>query len=266
MSISALKQDVLIKPDLDNSQPLLAVCGLSAYYGELRALFDVDLQVMKGEVLSIIGANGAGKSTLLKSIVGQMNRGKTAHIEGQIHFNGQRLDQTVAEAIVDAGVARVPQGRMLFLRMSVEDNLRVGAYLPRCRANESENLAEMFKFFPRLEERKGQVVSNMSGGEQQMVAIARALMSSPDMIMFDELSLGLSPLIVDDIYQKVSQINQAGITCIVIEQDMKRALDVSDRVLVMLEGRVVLEGRPQDFSEEEIAAAYFGSHYQGGLT
>ncbi|MDP6926800.1 MAG: ABC transporter ATP-binding protein [Rhodospirillales bacterium] len=263
MSILAHDQDAAEEPAVAENTPLLNVSGLSAYYGELRALFDLDFQVKKGEVLSIIGANGAGKSTLLKSIVGLINRGKTAHFDGQIHFAGRRLDKLVAEEIIDAGVALVPEGRMLFQRMSVEDNLRVGAYLPKCRASEADKLEEMFIFFPRLKERKDQVVSNMSGGEQQMVAIARALMSCPDLIMFDELSLGLSPLIVDDIYQKVSQINEAGITCIVIEQDMKRALDVSDRVLVMLEGRVVLKGRPQELSEDEVAAAYFGSHYQG---
>ncbi len=266
MSISAHEQGMLTNFNQAAPRPLLTISDLSAYYGELRALFDVDFEVMSGEVLTIIGANGAGKSTLLRSIVGMMNRGKAAHIDGQIHFAGHRLDRSSTEAIVEAGITMVPEGRLLFPRMTVEDNLLVGAYLPKCRASVTEKLEEMFNIFPRLKERRGQVVSNMSGGEQQMVAVARALMSSPNLIMFDELSLGLAPLVVDEIYQKVHQINRAGTTCIVIEQDMTRALDVSDRVLVMLEGRVVLEGRPDILSRDEVAAAYFGSHYNGGMS
>ncbi len=239
--------------------PLLAIRGLSAYYGELRAIYDVSLDIREGDVLAIIGANGAGKSTLLKAIVGQMNRGQAAHIRGTIEFDGQRLDQLDTERIVDAGVTMVPEGRRLFARMTVEDNLRAGAYLPRSRPGADRRLAEIYALFPRLRERRSQVVSEMSGGEQQMVAIGRALMSSPRLILFDELSLGLAPAVVDDIYRKVREIHAQGVTCVVIEQDMRRALAVANHVCVMLEGSLVLEGSPRSLDEGAITAAYFGS-------
>lgn len=242
---------------------MLTVEGLSAWYGELKALHELTFSVNSGEVLAIIGANGAGKSTLLRSIVGMMNRGRTAHIEGMIEFQGRRLDKLRTERIVETGVTMVPEGRKLFPRMTVADNLMVGAHLPRVREAARERMAEMFEFFPRLGERRDQLVSQMSGGEQQMVAIARALMSSPQLVLFDELSLGLAPIIVDDIYAKVREINAAGVTCVVIEQDMRRALGVADHVLVMLEGRVVLDGSPASLAEADIVAAYFGAKGKG---
>ena len=244
---------------MPETAPLLTITGLSAYYGELRAIYDVGLDIRQGDVLAIIGANGAGKSTLLKSIVGLMNRGQAAHIRGRVEFRGQRLDRMSTEQIVDAGVTLVPEGRRLFARMSVEDNLRAGAFLPRLRVNADRRLAEIFNLFPRLRERRTQVVSQMSGGEQQMVAIGRALMSSPQLILFDELSLGLAPSVVDDIYRKVDDIHASGVTCVIIEQDMRRALSVANHVCVMLEGGIVLEGKPGELSEAEITAAYFGA-------
>ncbi|XWN29888.1 MAG: ABC transporter ATP-binding protein [Devosia sp.] len=259
MSISARKGGLFARPGRDGRTPILSVENLSAWYGELCALDDISFSVSPGEVLAIIGANGAGKSTLLRAISGMMNRGKTAHIEGRIEFQGRRLDKLRTETIVHAGVTMVPEGRMLFQRMSVADNLMVGAYLPRARQTARQRLEEMFAFFPRLAERRDQPVSQMSGGEQQMVAIARALMSSPSLVLFDELSLGLAPIIVDDIYVKVREINTMGVTCVVIEQDMKRALAVANHVLVMREGEVVLDGAPGQLSEEAIVAAYFGT-------
>jgi branched-chain amino acid transport system ATP-binding protein len=246
-------------PGRGGKRPLLTVAELSAYHGELRALFDVSFHVVPGEILSIIGANGAGKSTLLKSIVGMMSRGKAAHIEGVIDFRGRRLDRLGTEKIVEAGVTMVPEGRRLFPRLSVEDNLLAGAFPARCRKNARQRLDEVYALFPRLSERRDQVVSQMSGGEQQMVAIGRALMSSPELVLFDELSLGLAPAVVDDVYANVRRINGQGVTCIVIEQDMKRALAVASHVLVMLEGRVVLEGAPGALTEAEVTAAYFGT-------
>jgi branched-chain amino acid transport system ATP-binding protein len=242
-----------------DSAPLLRIAGLSAYYGELRAIYDIALDIRAGDILAIIGANGAGKSTLLKSIVGLMNRGAAAHIRGRVEFRGRRLDTLETEAIVDAGVTLVPEGRRLFPRMTVEDNLRAGAFLPRLRPAADKRLAEIFGLFPKLRERRRQVVSEMSGGEQQMVAIGRALMSSPSLILFDELSLGLAPAVVDDIYRKVREIHAKGVTCVIIEQDMRRALAVANRVCVMLEGAIVLEGTPADLTEDTITAAYFGS-------
>lgn len=265
MSTLGRKGSLFAKPGRDGRYPILSVKELSSYYGELRALFDISFDVNPGEVLSIIGANGAGKSTLLRSIVGMMNRGKAAHITGSIEFEGRRLDRLTTEKIVEAGATMVPEGRMLFPRMTVSENLLVGAHLPKSRASAQAKLTEMFEFFPRLAERRNQVVHQMSGGEQQMVAIGRALMSSPSLVLFDELSLGLAPIIVDDIYEKVATINKSGVTCVVIEQDMRRALSVSNHVLVMSEGRVVLEGAPGELSEAEITDAYFGSHRAGAV-
>ncbi len=239
--------------------PVLRINSLSAYYGELRAIYDIQLELQRGDILAIIGANGAGKSTLLKSLAGLMTHGSRSHVRGAIEFEGQRIERLGPEAIVDAGLTLVPEGRRLFMRMSVEDNLLAGAYLPRCRPTIPQRLDEVFQLFPRLRERRQQVVSQMSGGEQQMVAIGRALMSSPRLIAFDELSLGLSPAMVDEIYRNLHRIIQAGTTAIIVEQDLKRALRSCTRFCVMLEGSIVLEGRPDEVSEDEITAAYFGT-------
>ena len=229
MSTSVRKGGLFARPGRAGQLPILSVSQLSAYYGELRALYDIVFDVNPGEVLAIIGANGAGKTTLLKAIVGMMNRGKTAHITGTIDFQGRRLDKLTTEKIVETGVTMVPEGRMLFSRMTVIENLLVGAYLPEKQPRAKQKLAEMFEFFPRLAERRDQVVSQMSGGEQQMVAIARALMSDPSLVLFDELSLGLAPIILDDIYGKLREINRMGVTCVVIEQDISRALAVANQ-------------------------------------
>lgn len=240
-------------------ETVLRVTSLSAYYGELRAVYDCSLELARGDVLAVIGANGAGKSSLLKAIVGLMRHGARSHARGTVEFEGRRLDRLGPEAIVEAGVALVPEGRRLFARMSVEDNLLAGAYLPRCRSAAAQRLADVFDLFPRLRERRRQVVSEMSGGEQQMVAIGRALMSSPKLVLFDELSLGLAPVMVEEIYRKLAQIIEQGVTCILVEQDLKRALSAATRFCVMLEGSIVLEGRPGEVALETIAAAYFGA-------
>ena len=242
-----------------SAAPALRVSSLSAYYGELRAIYDISLELQRGEVLSIIGANGAGKSTLLRSLVGLMSHGARSHIRGSIEFNGQRLDKLSPDQIVDAGVALVPEGRRLFARMSVEDNLLAGAYLPRCRPGIPAKLEEVYTLFPRLRDRRTQVVSQMSGGEQQMVAIGRALMSSPQLLIFDELSLGLSPAMVEEIYKNLPRIIGGGTTSIIVEQDLRRALASCTRFCVMLEGSIVLEGRPGEVSQDAITAAYFGA-------
>ncbi len=245
--------------DSPQAAPVLRVTSLSAYYGELRAIYDISLELQRGEVLAIIGANGAGKSTLLRSLVGLMGHGSRTRIRGTIEFNGQRLEALSPDRIVDAGVALVPEGRRLFTRMSVEDNLLAGAFLPRCRPAMGAKLEEVYTLFPRLRERRRQVVSQMSGGEQQMVAIGRALMSSPQLVIFDELSLGLSPAMVDEIYKNFKRIVAGGTTTIVVEQDLNRALANCTRFVVMLEGGIVLEGRPGEVSVDEITAAYFGT-------
>jgi branched-chain amino acid transport system ATP-binding protein len=243
---------------------VLQVNSLSAYYGELRAIYDINLSLRRGDVLAIIGANGAGKSTLLRALAGLMAHGARSHVRGSIELQGQRVEAWRPEQIVEAGFALVPEGRRLFARMPVEDNLLAGAYLPRCRPAIAQKLEEVYTLFPRLRDRRAQVVSQMSGGEQQMVAIGRALMSSPSVIAFDELSLGLSPLMVDEIYQNLGRIITQGVTAIIVEQDLKRALKACTRFCVMLEGAIVLEGNPGEVSEEDITAAYFGSHQGGG--
>ncbi len=243
---------------------VLQVNSLSAFYGELRAIHDISLGLRRGDVLAIIGANGAGKSTLLRSLAGLMTHGARSHVRGSIELHGQRVETWRPEDIVDAGFALVPEGRRLFTRLTVEDNLLAGAYLPRCRPTIPRKLEEVYTLFPRLRERRQQVVSQMSGGEQQMVAIGRALMSSPSIIAFDELSLGLSPVMVDEIYQNLNRIITEGTTAIIIEQDLKRALRACTRFCVMLEGGVVLEGVPGEVSEDDITAAYFGSNQEGG--
>ena len=241
-----------------DSPPLLTVKGLSAYYGESRALFGVGFSVEKGTVHSIVGANGAGKSTLLRAIVGMMNRGRAAHINGIVEFKGRRIDHLKTEEIVGLGVTMVPEGRRLFASMSVEENLLCGGFLARCRSAMDETLESVYDLFPRLADRRQQPVSQMSGGEQQMVSIGRALMSSPELILLDELSLGLAPIVVDQIYQRILTINQRGITCIVIEQDTERAMRVATSVSVLLEGRVVLEGDPDILGRDRVSTAYFG--------
>jgi branched-chain amino acid transport system ATP-binding protein len=241
-------------------ETILKVTGLSAYYNGLRALCDIHLEVRKGGILSIIGANSAGKSTLLKTIMGMMNRGHSAHFEGSIEYAGRNIDGLSVEEIVNMGITMVPEGRRLFSRMSVEDNLRAGAFLSRCRSNVDGMIDEIFELFPLIKARRNFVASQLSGGEQQMVAIGRALMSSPELILFDELSMGLAPIVVNGIYEKIEQINNAGITCIVIEQDLSRALGVSGYACIMLEGRIVLKGSPDQLSEQQVTAAYFGSH------
>lgn len=264
MSTLVRKGNLFSKPGRDGKYPILSVEGLCAWYGELQALFDLTFSVNPGEVVSVIGANGAGKSTLLRSMTGMMNRGSAAHITGMIECQGRRLDKLRTETIVDTGITMVPEGRMLFHRMTVEENLLVGAHLPRAREAAREKLDEIYRFFPRLSERWTQRVSQMSGGEQQMVAVGRALMSQPSVILFDELSLGLAPIIVDEIYEKVREINRTGVTCLVVEQDTKRALAVADYVLVMLEGEIVLSGRPENLAIDDITAAYFGTHRARG--
>jgi branched-chain amino acid transport system ATP-binding protein len=249
------------EPDPDASReatPLLRVAGLSAFYGELQALHAIDLDLFAGDTLAIIGANGAGKSTLFRSISGLMTIGGTTRLEGEVLFSGRRIDRGSPSSIVEGGVALVPEGRRLFARMSVEDNLLCGAYLPRCRPQMRTRLAEIYDLFPRLKERRRQVVSQMSGGEQQMVAIGRALMSSPRLLLLDELSLGLSPAILDDIYGNLAAIVGRGLTVVLVEQELNRALAAANSFVVMLEGRIVLRGRPGEVDESAITAAYFG--------
>ncbi|MCF2904655.1 ABC transporter ATP-binding protein [Octadecabacter sp. CECT 8868] len=232
------------------SDPLLSLAGLDAHYGDFQALYGVDMDVHAGEVVAIIGANGAGKTTLMRSITGLV-----ANQSEQIQFHGQPIGGLRADQVAYLGLAMVPEGRQLFPSLSVEENLLVGGTVGRAGP---WTLAKIYSMFPILEERRKQKSTSLSGGQQQMVAIGRALLSNPDLILFDEISLGLAPVIIGDIYKALPGIISEGMTAMLVEQDISRALRVSSRFYCMQEGRVSLEGRTEDVSRDEITAAYFG--------
>ena len=231
-------------------EEMLATHGLTASYGDFQALFGIDMHVARGETVAIIGANGAGKSTFLRSVVGQL-----ASAREQVTFEGEPIGHLPAHEIVRRGVALVPEGRLLFPSLSVEENLRLGAYGKRAGPWRVERVQELF---PILRERRATPSTRLSGGEQQMCAIGRALMSNPTLLLCDELSLGLAPVIIRQIYAVLPVIVAEGTTVVVVEQDINQALDVADRVYCFQEGRVSLQGRPDDLSREDVATAYFG--------
>lgn len=236
-----------------SAKPALTIENLQAFYGDFQALWDVSLEVYEGEIVSIIGANGSGKSTLMKTICGIVDVA-----DGTIHYNGHLLNNLPAERIISLGLTMVPEGRKLFSRMSVLENLMVGSYLPSVRNKNDELLQNVFELFPILEERKNQLSSTLSGGEQQMLAIGRALMSEPKFILLDELSLGLAPIIIKEVYKKIEEINKKGITILLVEQNVKKSLEVSHRTFVLCQGRVNLYGDSCTLSEDCVRDAYFG--------
>ena len=229
---------------------LLSVKGLKAWYGDFQALYGIDLEVRERQVVAIIGANGAGKSTLLKTIVGLLPAPAEA-----IQMNGRAIGGMAANDIVKLGIALVPEGRRLFASLSVEENLLLGG---RVRRPGPWTLARVYEMFPVLAERRRHQATELSGGQQQMVAIGRALMSNPRLLLCDELSLGLAPIVVREIYQNLRVIIEQGMAAVIVEQDIGQALRVADRACCMLEGRVVLEGDAKSLSREAIASAYFG--------
>lgn len=231
----------------------LKVSELDVHYADFQALWNVSFEVKKGEIVSIIGANGSGKSTLLNSIAGLL-----APTRGIIEFFGERIDDLLPHETVPRGITLVPEGRRVFPRLSVYENLVMGSYTPKKRAKKDETLAKIYELFPILEARRHQMANTLSGGEQQMLAIGRAMMSEPQLILCDEISLGLAPVVIKDIYKRLRQINQNGITIVLVEQDIKRSLKVANRAYIMLEGKVVLEGEPSSLTEEQVKKAYFG--------
>ncbi|MFL4469215.1 ABC transporter ATP-binding protein [Tateyamaria armeniaca] len=232
------------------SEPLLKLNGLDAHYGDFQALFGVDLELAKGEVIAIIGANGAGKTTLMRSISGLLRNAAQ-----QVQFNGHPIGALRADQVAYAGIALVPEGRQLFPSLSVEENLRLGSTVGRAGP---WSLDAVYDLFPILKERRNQPSTSLSGGQQQMVAIGRALMSNPDLILFDEISLGLAPVIIKSIYEALPNIISGGMTAMIVEQDITKALAVSSRVYCLQEGRVSLTGRVEDITRDQITAAYFG--------
>jgi branched-chain amino acid transport system ATP-binding protein len=231
----------------------LNVDEINVFYDDFHALWDISLQVDRGKIVSIIGSNGSGKSTLLNAIAGQL-----IPRTGVISYFGETISGLPPHETVDRGIALVPEGRRVFPRLTVFENLLMGSYTPRARKNREQSLDNVYELFPRLEERSGQMADTLSGGEQQMLAIGRALMSEPKVLLCDEISLGLAPIVIKDIYQKIKQINELGLTIILVEQDITRSLKAADRAYVILEGKVVLAGNPIDLTEERVKEAYFG--------
>lgn len=232
-------------PDAD-----LVIAGLNAHYGDFQALYGIDLSVAKGEVLAIIGSNGAGKSTLMRSISGLM-----ANKADQIVYRGEAIGALRADEVAAHGIALVPEGRQLFESLTVEENLIIGGQIGR---SGEWSLQRIYDLFPILQERRNQASTSLSGGQQQMVAIGRALMANPDLLLLDEVSLGLAPVVIKSIYEALPQIVDGGMSAILVEQDITKALSMSSRFICLQEGRVSLEGASGSKSREEISRAYFG--------
>lgn len=233
---------------------LLSIAGLTAHYGDFQALFGVDLTLDQGQTVAIIGANGAGKTTLMRAITGVAK--VTA---GSVRLAGRDITRSPAPDILTQGVAMVPEGRKLFPSLTVEENLLIGAHARR--GNGFWTLERIQTLFPILKERRLSPGTALSGGQQQMVAIGRALMSNPQVLLCDELSLGLAPVVIKEIYAAFPQIKDSGTSIIVVEQDISQALRVADHVHCMMEGRITLSGRPSGLSRDAIHDAYFGVNH-----
>jgi branched-chain amino acid transport system ATP-binding protein len=232
--------------------PLLETHALTAQYGQFKALFGIDLHIDPGECVAIIGANGAGKSTLMRSITGVLKNSPD-----QIMHNGTPIGALPADQILQRGLAMVPEGRKLFPSLSVEENLLIGGQARKGTGRWS--LEEIYALFPILKDRRHSPGTALSGGQQQMVAIGRALMSNPELLLCDEISLGLAPVVIRDIYAALPAIRATGAAVIIVEQDIARALSVADRVYCMMEGRITLTAPARKVSREAIHAAYFGA-------
>jgi branched-chain amino acid transport system ATP-binding protein len=234
---------------------LLEIRKLSFSYGDLRVLWDIDLEVREGEIVTVVGSNGAGKSTTLKNI-SRLVRPSA----GTITFDGQDLLRLEPHHVVERGIVQVPEGRRIFPEMTVLENLRMGSFLPSLRADRAKNIERAFRLFPRLEERQKQLGGTMSGGEQQMLAIARGLMANPKLMLLDEPSLGLSPLFVKNIFDIIAEINRQGTSILLVEQNVFQSLRIAHRAYVLETGRVVLTGSGQELlGNEHVKKAYLGA-------
>jgi branched-chain amino acid transport system ATP-binding protein len=234
--------------------PLLSVDGIDVFYGDVQVLYGLGLQVREGEIVTLLGSNGAGKTTTLRAISG-LRRPRA----GDIRFRGRSLLEVPAAERADLGIALVPEGRELWGQLTVRENLELGAYHRRVRARAATNLERVFAMFPRLGERQGQLAGSLSGGEQQMCAIGRALMSEPTLLMLDEPSLGLAPILVEQVMQTIADLHRAGITVLLVEQNLHQALEIAERGTVIETGRVRLEGTSAELkASPEIRAAYLG--------
>jgi branched-chain amino acid transport system ATP-binding protein len=235
---------------------MLDALSITVHYGRLAAVRGLSLAVRKGEIVCIAGPNGAGKSTTMLTIAGALHPTK-----GTILFDGQTISDCAPEEIARLGISLVPEGRHVFGGLSVEENLLIGSHLRSDKGQIIEQLESIYRIFPILRERRRQFGGKLSGGEQQQVAIARALMTRPRLLLIDEASLGLAPKIVNEVYRVILQLRDRGLTLLIVEQSIERALEVADRVLVMRSGAVVLEGRSDDFTDSaELRRAYFGGY------
>ena len=233
---------------------MLEVKDLQVYYGVIQALKGISFHVNQGEVIALIGANGAGKTTTLQTLTGILSPKS-----GSIVFEGKDLTRTPAPKIGEIGMAHVPEGRRVFADMSVYENLLLGAYTRKDKAEIAESLASVYKRFPRLEERKGQRAGTLSGGEQQMLAMGRALMSRPRIILMDEPSMGLSPIFVNEIFDIIREVSESGTTVLLVEQNAKKALSIADRAYVLETGSITMDGKAEDLlNDEAVQKAYLG--------
>ncbi len=238
------------------SAPLLVMDDVQAAYGDFQALFNITLHVNEGEIVTLVGANGAGKTTTLRVISGLLHAKK-----GTVRFNGQDISRTPPHRIVELGISQVPEGRQLFPHMTVEENLALGSYIGRARPRLKQSMEEQFAFFPRLKERRKQLAGTLSGGEQQMVAIARGLMNQPRLLLLDEPSLGLAPKIVEEVFEKIQEIGKRGLTVLIVEQNVVDGLSISNRGYVVENGAVELgigTSAQELLSNERLRSAYLG--------
>jgi branched-chain amino acid transport system ATP-binding protein len=234
--------------------PVLEVRKIAAAYGDVQALWDVSLSVEKGKVATLLGSNGAGKTTTLRVI-----SGLTPALEGEVLLNGERISGLTPHRIVELGVIQVPEGRHLWPNMTVEDNLILGAYSSRSRAARADTLRSVYELFPRLAERRSQLAGTLSGGEQQMAAVGRGLMGKPEVLMLDEPSLGLAPILVDEVFRVITDIGARDVTVLLVEQNVHRALEVAATASVIENGRVVLSKSATEMANDpNVRSAYLG--------
>ena len=233
---------------------MLSVNNLQVHYGMIQAIKDVSFEVNEGEVIALIGANGAGKTTILHTVSGLLQPTK-----GSVIFEGQDITKVPAHKIVSLGMAHVPEGRRVFAQLTVLENLKLGAYTRKDKNEMEETLKMIYKRFPRLEERKNQVAGTLSGGEQQMLALGRALMSHPKIILMDEPSMGLSPIFVEEVFKIIRDISAEGVTVLLVEQNAKKALNIADRAYVLETGNIILQGDAKKLmNDESVKKAYLG--------